>query len=91
MMALPSGVEGMMVGDIGLETDWAEALNGIEGIIHLAARVHVMRESTVDPLAAFRQVNVAGTQRLARQAAEVGVKRLVYISSVKVNGERTEA
>jgi nucleoside-diphosphate-sugar epimerase len=90
MMALPSGVEGMMVGDIGLETDWAEALNGIEGIIHLAARVHVMRESTVDPLAAFRQVNVAGTQRLARQAAEVGVKRLVYISSAKVNGERTE-
>ncbi len=90
MMALPSGVEGMMVGNIGLETDWAEALNGIEGIVHLAARVHVMRESTVDPLAAFRQVNVAGTQRLARQAAEVGVKRLVYISSVKVNGERTD-
>jgi len=89
MTALPSGVEGAMVGDIGPETDWSEALDGIEGIVHLAARVHVMRESSADPLAAFREVNVEGTKRLARQAAEAGVKRLVYISSVKVNGERT--
>jgi nucleoside-diphosphate-sugar epimerase len=89
MTALASGVEGVMVGDIGPETDWSEALVGIDGVVHLAARVHVMRESSVDPLAAFRQVNVAGTERLARQAAKAGVKRLVYISSVKVNGERT--
>ena len=87
MAAVPSGVEGALVGDIGPETDWSEALGGIDGIVHLAARVHVMRESSADPLAAFRQVNVAGTERLARQAAEAGVKRLVYISSVKVNGE----
>jgi nucleoside-diphosphate-sugar epimerase len=87
MTALPSGVEGVMVGDIGPETDWSEALDGIEGIVHLAARVHVMRESVADPLAAFRLVNVAGTARLARQAAEAGVKRMVYLSSVKVNGE----
>ena len=90
MTALPSGVEGVVVGDIGPETDWSEALDSIEGIVHLAARVHVMRESATDPLAAFRQVNVVGTERLARQAAKAGVKRLVYISSVKVNGERTD-
>jgi nucleoside-diphosphate-sugar epimerase len=90
MTALPSGVEGVMVGDIGSETDWSEALDGIEGIVHLAARVHVMRESVVDPLAAFRDVNVAGTECLARQAAEAGVKRLVYLSSVKVHGEEND-
>jgi nucleoside-diphosphate-sugar epimerase len=87
--ALPSGIEGAMVGDIGPETDWSEALDGIEGIVHLAARVHVMRESAVDPLAAFREVNVEGTKCLAIAAADAGVKRFVYISSVKVNGEST--
>ena len=87
MTALPSGVEGVPVGDISAKTDWSEALGSIDGIVHLAARVHVMRESVADPIAVFRQVNVAGTERLARQAAEAGVKRLVYISSVKVNGE----
>jgi len=81
--------ERVMVGDIGQETDWSEALDGIDTVVHLAARVHVMRESAADPLAAFRLVNVAGTERLAWQAAEAGVKRLVYLSSVKVNGERT--
>ena len=89
MTALPSGVEGAMVGDIGPETDWSEVLNGIEGIVHLAARVHVMRESSADPLAAFREVNVEGTKCLAIAAANAGVKRFVYISSVKVNGEGT--
>lgn len=87
MEALPPRVEGAMVGDIGPGTDWSEALGGIECIVHLAARVHVMRESVVDPMAAFREVNVDGTECLAKQAARAGVKRLVYISSVKVNGE----
>ena len=90
MTTLPSGVEGVMVGDIGPETDWSEALAGIDGVVHLAARVHVMRESSVDPLAAYREVNVEGTKCLAIAAANAGVKRFVYISSVKVNGERTE-
>jgi nucleoside-diphosphate-sugar epimerase len=89
MTAFPSGVEGMMIGDIGPKTDWSEALAGIDGIVHLAARVHVMRENSVDPLAAFREVNVAGTGCLALQAAKAGVKRLVYVSSVKVNGKST--
>ncbi|MEA3414832.1 MAG: NAD-dependent epimerase/dehydratase family protein [Thermodesulfobacteriota bacterium] len=83
------GGQRIEVGDIGPETDWSEAMDGIKGIMHLAARVHVMRESVADPLAAFRLVNVAGAACLARQAAEAGVKRLVYLSSIKVNGEGT--
>ncbi|MBU1215118.1 MAG: SDR family oxidoreductase [Gammaproteobacteria bacterium] len=86
---LESGIENIAVGDIGGCTDWREALRDIDVVIHLAARVHVMRETLADPLAAFRAVNVAGTENLARQAAEAGVKRLVYVSSIKVNGEET--
>lgn len=62
---------------------------GIDVVIHAAARVHVMNEITSDPLAEFRKVNVQGTAMLARQAAEAGVRRFVFISSVKVNGEET--
>ncbi|MEE8433034.1 MAG: NAD-dependent epimerase/dehydratase family protein [Candidatus Desulfatibia sp.] len=90
MTALSSRVEEVLVGDIGPDTEWEDALAGIDTVVHLAARVHVMRARAADPLAAFKLVNIAGTERLARQAAEAGVKRLVYISSVKVNGERTE-
>ena len=89
MTALPSGVEGVQVVDIGPETDWSEALSGIEGIVHLAARVHVMDDLADDPLAEFRKVNTAGTLNLAWQAVVAGVKRVVFISSIKVNGEGT--
>jgi len=82
-------LEPVMVGDIDGATDWSEALHGVEVVVHLAARVHVMREIDADPLAEFRRVNVDGTANLARQAAGAGVKRLVYVSSVKVNGEST--
>ncbi|MES9828518.1 MAG: NAD-dependent epimerase/dehydratase family protein [Candidatus Thiodiazotropha sp.] len=81
--------EQVAVGDIDGATDWSSALDGMDTVVHLAARVHVMRESESDPLAAFRRVNVAGSAALARQAAEAGVKRMIYLSSVKVNGERT--
>ena len=67
-----------------------EALFGVNTVIHLAARVHVMDDTALDPLAAFRTVNVMGTMNLARQAASAGVKRFVFISSVKVNGELTQ-
>lgn len=80
----------IVIGMIDGKTDWSSALAGTDVVIHLAARVHVMRENAVDPLAAFREVNVAGTERLARAAASSGVKRLVYVSSIKVNGEQTE-
>lgn len=78
-----------VVGDLGPHTDWNRALAGVEVVIHLAARVHIMRESEDKPLDEFRRINVAGTLRLAHQAAEAGIKRFVYLSSIKVNGEET--
>jgi nucleoside-diphosphate-sugar epimerase len=78
------------VGEINGSTDWSIALADVDVVIHLAARVHVMRDVSRDPLAEFRRVNVAGTENLARQAARAGVKRLVYVSSIKVNGEATD-
>lgn len=83
------GVRAAVVGDISANTDWSAALDGVEVVIHLAARVHVMHESAADPLAEFRSVNAAGTEHLARCAAASGVKRMVYASSIKVNGEQT--
>lgn len=83
------GIEQAVVGTIGPETDWREALDGIDAVVHLAARVHVMRDRSSDPLSAFRRVNVAATERLARTAAAQGVGRLVFVSSIKVNGEST--
>ena len=82
-------VEVVVTGAIDGETDWADALLGVDVVIHLAARVHVMQETAADPLAEFLKVNLHGTANLARQAARAGVKRLVYVSSIKVNGERT--
>lgn len=79
-----------IVGDLGPDTNWYEALEDCGVVIHLAARVHVMNDSAVDPLAEFRKTNVEGTLNLAMQAAKAGVRRFVFISSIKVNGERTE-
>ncbi|AOW12632.1 hypothetical protein LPB72_16505 [Hydrogenophaga crassostreae] len=86
----PGEPESVAVGPIHGDTDWAHALRDIECIVHCAARVHVMAETETDPLAAFRIVNVQGSQRLAEQAAQAGVKRLVFLSSLKVLGEQTE-
>lgn len=77
------------VGEIGPLTDWCAALDDIDAVVHTAARVHVMNDLSGDPLSEFRKVNVAGTMQLAREAASGGVKRFVYLSSVKVNGEET--
>ena len=63
---------------------------GVQIVIHAAARVHVMSESSADPLAEFRKVNVDGTLNLARQAVAAGVRRFIFVSSIKVNGEGTE-
>jgi nucleoside-diphosphate-sugar epimerase len=75
-------------GDIGADTDWRNALEGISCVVHLAARTHVLRETAADP--EYWRVNVDGTRRLAQQAAQFGVRRLVFVSSVKVNGEASE-
>ncbi len=82
-------VEVAAVGSIDGNTDWSNALRGVDVVIHLAARVHVMKDTAVDPLAEFLKVNLYGTSNLAQQAARAGVKRIVYVSSVKVNGEQT--
>ncbi len=77
-------------GELGGETDWEGLLGDAEAVVQLAARVHVMDERAADPLEAYRRVNVEGTLNLARQAAAQGVRRFVFLSSIKVNGERTE-
>lgn len=77
------------VGTVDSATDWSEALAGVEVVVHLAARVHVMRDEVADPLTEFRAVNVEGALNLARQAAKAGVRRFIYLSSIKVNGEGT--
>ena len=74
---------------ISSNTDWHNALQGIDCIIHTAARVHIMSDTVNDPLEEFRNVNTSGTLNLAQQAAESGVKRFIYLSSIKVNGEET--
>lgn len=89
--ALNLKVSRVIVGEISSQTDWSAALADVDTIIHLAARVHVMSETARDPLEAFRRANVRGTEHLARSAALHGVKRLVYVSSIKVNGEETPA
>ena len=80
---VPQAAETVTIGDIGPSTIWGNALQGMDAVVHLAARVHVMRDRESDPLAAFRRVNTAGTRVLAEAAAAAGVKRLVYLSSVK--------
>jgi len=77
------------VGDINESTDFSSVLVGIDVVVHVAARVHVMRDESEDPLSEYRKVNVFGTANLARQAAKAGVRRFVFISSVKVSGEYT--
>ena len=75
------------MGDLAPGTNWTPALADVTAVVHLAARVHIMRETDANPLEAFRQTNLMGTLELARQAADAGVKRFVYLSSIKVNGE----
>ena len=83
----PSGA--VLVPGLDGEVDWAKALQRVDVVIHAAARAHVMREEALDPLTEYRRVNVQGTSNLARQAAAAGVRRFVFISSIKVNGEAT--
>lgn len=77
------------VGDIGDDVDWGPVIDGVDYIVHLAARVHVMRDVEKDPLAAFRKVNVKGTENLLRHEAMRDVKRVIYLSTVKVYGDET--
>ena len=84
---LPQGINVVEIGSIDAHTKWENAVSGIDTIVHLAGRVHVMDDITSDPINAFRNTNVAGTQRLALIAESKKVRRFVYVSSIKVNGE----
>lgn len=77
------------IADIGAGTHWLTALDGVDTVVHAAARAHIVRDVSAEPLKEYRKVNVDGSLRLARQAAEAGVRRLIFISSIKVNGEQT--
>ena len=77
------------IGDIGPKTDWSAAVAGCDAVVHLAAHVHVMRESGGDPRDGYFRTNVEGTEILGRAAARAGIRRFVFLSSVKVNGEIT--
>ncbi len=85
----PSAVQTFPVGDLASDRNLSVPLEGVDVVIHTAARVHVQPDNATDPLAEFRRVNVAGTLNLARQAKVAGVQRFIYISSIKVNGEAT--
>jgi UDP-glucose 4-epimerase len=76
---------------IDSESSYDVALKNVKTVIHCAARVHVMNEESSDPLNDYREVNTAGTMNLARQAVEAGVKRFIFVSTIKVNGESTES
>ena len=89
--SLRSFGEVVAVGNVCSTTDWTESLKGVHAVVHLANRAHVLRETAMDPATACREVNVEGTRRVAEQAVAAGVRRLVYLSSVKVLGERTQA
>lgn len=88
MARLPGRATHVPLGDLASD-ELAGTLAGIDVVVHLAARVHVMRETATDALAEFRRANVAATTRLAESAVAAGVRRFVFVSSVKVNGEET--
>jgi len=77
------------IGDLNGDTDWQRVLKDVRVVVHTAARVHVMSDTATNPLLEFRRVNVQGALNLARQAAAAGVRRFVFVSSIKVNGEAT--
>lgn len=79
----------VIVDSLSSDTDWSSAVVDQDVIIHTAARAHIMKDEVSDPLAEYRKVNVEGTLNFARQAAKAGVKRFIFISSIKVNGEQT--
>lgn len=79
------------IGDLAQPIDWAPHLDGATAVVHLAARVHVMRDDAADPLAAFRRINRDATALLAAAATQAGVSRFVFMSSVKAMGEGRDA
>ncbi|MEW6738686.1 MAG: SDR family oxidoreductase [Nitrospirota bacterium] len=88
--SLPSGCEAAHIDSTGSKTDWTGVLEDVDIVVHLAARAHVMTETHENSLYEFRRINTEGTKRLAQMSADAGIKRLIFISSIKVNGEGTD-
>jgi nucleoside-diphosphate-sugar epimerase len=88
---LMAGAIPRTIGPLGPDTDWDSVLSDVDAVVHLAARVHVMRDRAADPLAEFRRINRDATLHLARRASRLGVTRFLFMSTVKVNGEETAA
>ena len=86
---LEVSIQTITICTIDNNTDWSVALHNVDVVVHLAARVHIMSDHAADPLDEFRKVNVEGTLNLAMQASKAGVKRLIFMSSIKANGEHT--
>lgn len=86
---LPDAVGCVNLGEFGPGTSWRGALHGVDAVVHMAVRTHVMEETDDDPEAAYRRINVEATRRLADEAAVLGINRIVFLSSIKVNGEAT--
>ena len=86
---LPDTIEQILIPNI-VTADWTNILSGVEAVVHCAARVHIMNDEALDPISEFRSVNVDATVNLAKAAVANGVKRFIFISSIKVNGEETE-
>lgn len=85
------GAKYTVIGDISPITNWLPSLLNVDVVIHTAARVHIIQDSMLDPLNEYRQANVVSALNLAHQAAQSGIKRFIYISSIKANGEHTSA
>ena len=84
------GFDWVVLHDHSTDAETEQVLNGARAVIHLAARVHMMDDQSADPIREFRRVNTDWTERLARAAARQGVRRFVYMSSIKVNGEESK-
>lgn len=85
----PGWMEARISGDLETRRNFAELVSGADAVVHLAARVHMMRETAADTEAAYRRANADVTESLSKAAADAGVRRFVFLSSVKVNGEQT--
>ena len=86
---LISGLDNIVIPSFSSDTDWSDALEGCDTIIHLAARAHILNDSCTDSLSAFRLTNTSATLNLAEQAARCGVSRFIFLSSIGVNGSKT--
>ena len=85
------GGKAFNIGEIDSSTNWNDALDGVDCIVHCAARAHTTEKKQTDLLNAYRRINVDGTRNLAKQAVAIGIKRFIFLSSIKVNGEETIA